>query len=87
MGHRSWWHAQQRGRVPRCVPAEPGKMGTELPWVREGGLLMAVLAASVFVCVWASLRKGTGSSFKRPIESAGGELFPFVPVTHLPPCC
>lgn len=87
VGHRSWWHCQRRGRAPRCVPAELGKMGMELPWVREVGLLMAVLAASVFVFVWASLRKGTGSFFKRPIESAGGESFPFVPVTHLPPRC
>lgn len=87
-----------------AVPAvRPGMLGfptgqakwTEqgLPWVRgEVGLLPAVLAAaSVFIFIWARLRKGTSKFFKRPIETAGGELFLVVPVTHLPPsaeiCC
>lgn len=59
-----------------------------LVWVRgEMGLLPTALADSVFIFVWARLRKGTGSFFKRPIETAGGESFPVVPVTHLPPRC
>lgn len=51
------------------------------------GLLLAGLAKSVFIFVCARLRKGTGRFFKRPIETAGGESFPVVPVTHLLPWC
>lgn len=64
------------------------RQGPGLAWVRgKMGLLPAALTDSVFIFVWARLRKGTESIFKRPIGIAGGELFPVMPVTHLPPRC
>lgn len=50
-------------------------------------LLPTALAKSVFIVVWAQLRKGTGSFFKSPIETAAVEPFPVMPVTHLPLWC
>lgn len=72
------------------LPTEQAKWTEQgLPWVRgEVGLLPAVLAAaSVVIFIWARLRKGTSEFFKRPIETAGGELFQVVLLTHLPPKC
>ena len=56
------------------LPTEPAKWTEQgLPGVRgEVGLLPVVLAAaSVFIFIWARLRKGTSKFFKRPIEIAG----------------